>query len=130
MCILLSGGVRRGALCIEARFLNFLLHLGEVGRWRASLCAPVVIVGRAVGLPQRLLGSFALQGASSSVLKPHLDRKGREKKGVLDMNQDRYIEAHTASVNHFRGQQAPNRDIRDSCTVYLPSQTKETLLFD
>lgn len=41
----------------------------------------------AVRLPQSFLGTFALEGASSSVLKPHLDRKERNKDFRLESGQ-------------------------------------------
>lgn len=102
--VLLNGGVGWGALPIVAGFFHLLLHLCWVGWWRnlmrqmdwTDLRSPAgysvrrrqCIADGAISLPQRLLGSFALQGASSSVLKPHLDRKERKKNRSLDSDQD------------------------------------------
>lgn len=41
----------------------------------------------AVRLPQGFLGTFALEGASSSVLKPDLDRNERKKEFRLESGQ-------------------------------------------
>lgn len=65
----------------------------------------------AVRLPQRFLGSFALQGASSSVLKPHLDRKERKKEFRSKSGQ---INHTFCSVNHFLGKQAGEGSGRES----------------
>lgn len=95
MSMLLYGGVGWGALSIVPGLLSLFLYLGRVGGGRAlrrqvdcaRLWAPAghrmrwsqSIVGGAIRLPQRFLGAFALQGSSSPVLKPHLDRK---RKGI------------------------------------------------
>ena len=94
MSVLLSGGIGWRTLMIVAGFLHLLLYLGWVGWWGPlrdgdNLRPPVGnnmrwregILDCGIRLPQCFLGSFAFQGASSSVLKPHLDRKER-KKGV------------------------------------------------
>lgn len=78
-------GEGRGTRPIIAALLHLLLHLGRVGWWgpmrpkspRPGSCVERV-VSRTVRLPQRFLGSFTLQCASSSVLEPHLNRKYRK----------------------------------------------------
>jgi len=93
--VFFNGGVGWGALSIVAGHFQLLLHLGRVGWWRAlrrQLDGAILwalegdsmgwrqgIALCAVRVPQSFLGSFALQGASSSVLKPHLDRKEKIK---------------------------------------------------
>lgn len=58
----------------------------------------------AIRLPQGFLGSFALQGASSSVLKPHLHRKERKKELRFKSG---HINNTFCPANHFLGKQAP-----------------------
>ncbi len=121
-------------MSIVAGFIHLLLHLGLVGGWRAlrrqtdraTLWIPAChsmrwrqsIMYWAIRLPQRFLGSFALQGASSSVLKPHLDRKREKKKGFRF--QSGQINKTFWSVNYFRGKQAPvdlGENRCDSCQL-------------
>lgn len=125
--LFLDGGVTRGP--VVAGLLHLLFHLGRVGRRRAlmertGLEAPAVrqqgILDRAVRLPQGFFGPFAFQSASSSVLKPHLD--GREKNRLKPPQITR---AHIQLVNHFLSAQEHTQELLESArAICLPKQIK------
>lgn len=96
VALLFHAGVGWRILSVVAGLVHLLLHLDRVGwRWRegAQQRSPAGsredLLHRAVRMPQGFLGSFALQGASSSVLKPHLDREDRKEELGSEVGQIR-----------------------------------------
>lgn len=130
--LFLDGGVSWGP--VVAGLLHLLFHLGWVGwRWalmgRTGLQIPAVwrqgILDRAVRLPQGFFGPFAFQSASSSVLKPHLDGREKNRLKSQQINQ-----AHIQLVNHFLSAQEHTQELKAAreCTGYLsPQRDKKSL---